>query len=288
MPKLKTETIAVTNKAGTRVSEAIEFSVSTQGVFMAKVPEHLAKDEHFVQCLQAARQTGLDADWGATEIDKPRTHTYLTSKALDTLSKVMTEALRRLIEVEVTVERVILYSTSFNVSFVTLPDGSIAPNGSYGDGYEWSDTNIFGCPQDNSKHFLVGFWARVYDRTTYKRGDKEVSEYKSVSDSMTGGESDEPIRKLNGFPRLNFKIDSSGNGARRAVRMHGSPISYKEMPYTPEAAEFFANMLLSMCELARRFESFFGDKDRLQIAINSGAGLLTNAAAQEPTAQGVA
>lgn len=48
------------------------------------------------------------------------------------------------------------------------------------------------------------------------------------------------------------------------------------MPYTDEAAQFFYESMMAMCELGRRFKNFFGDEANVLAAIEGrGPSLLT-------------
>ena len=45
---------------------------------------------------------------------------------------------------------------------------------------------------------------------------------------------------------------------------------YQEMPYTPEAANFFSKMLLGLCKVALELDTFFKDETKMLKAINDG------------------
>jgi hypothetical protein len=53
------------------------------------------------------------------------------------------------------------------------------------------------------------------------------------------------------------------------------------MPYTEEAAGFFYESMMAMCEIGRRFKSFFGDEANVLAAIEGrGPSLLAGPALQ--------
>jgi hypothetical protein len=144
-----------------------------------------------------------------------------------------------------------------------MPDAT--PRKDDGTGGEWADTrkkdggNVFS--SDKAKHFSVGIYAGVYRRKTHTRTSGVTVTWEHITHSSGRGDGDEWMNKLTGLCGL-----SSPKSADYL----------KQMPYTPKAAEFFYESMMAMCEIGRRFKSFFGDEANIMAAIEGrGPSLLS-------------
>jgi hypothetical protein len=269
MPKLKTETVQVSNAAGETLTLRAEISVSAHGEFRVRVPEELASDSGFMGCLSEARKAHP-----SVAIKVLQKHTYLTSSSLEPVVPILKNAARRFIDVVTSTERVILYAYRHQVKYALSSDGRVAQNGYLaGEGYVWpEETDSATIMLEDASSHMVAIWARAYDKVTHRRGDNLVISYQPISE-RNAGDYQSPALRLNAF-NTDATIPDMGNGARVRTTGNRARSDYTEIPYTDQAAEYFTRMLLSMCELARRMDEFFGDRDKLQMAIARGVPAL--------------
>lgn len=280
MPKLSTEQIVVKNAVGDTVPLTVETSVSAHGEFRVRIPSHLLTDEAFGPCLAAAQAAAKEAG-NLCAVQTLRDHTYLTGRVLEPLVPILRDAVGRWMQVETTTDLVILYHPSYRVFFCRARDGSLHGNGNTagyrsGEKCDWSDEAVFGARQGSGgPHFSVGLWARAYRRTIETRGENTVTTYSSPSSE----DADSPaLARLQAFVTYHTPEPvRTGPGARSFTtrRFGHDPIEgFRVMPYTEEAAAFFADTLTAMCVLADRMHAFMGEPAALQLAIEQRAGLL--------------
>lgn len=241
-----------TNEAG----ETLEFSgacgVSQAGEFHIQLPAELATTANAL-CVRA--------DWKTrVKVGQERVHWRVTSTTLDNAQSFVKEVLQDHLGVETTEELVICYWYESQVAYWENADGSIVPNGYWGDHRGQSTSPSEDKPQgswggtlDGSSNsdtmYRLGFAAKVFKRITHKRSNytKVVFERPESSSYERGG----PLDHLNSFiglwPKPNEKTTS--------------------VPYSDEAAVFFSRMLIGMCEMSRRLGNFLGDKEAVVAAI---------------------
>lgn len=253
MPNLKTKIISVTNAAGDRLELSFSAAVTDHGEFRLRIPDTLVEDEHFL----AAVQRGL-VKVGA--LLRLKAHTYASGREIDGLVTALRAAMVDYITVETRRDLVIVYCADLKCAFWDNPDGSISQNGYTGHkSGKWVQSKAYGDLNATRcvPAYRVGLYAKVWERITHTRGSSVRIKYEHTAN---------PI-ELNSFialsidPELIGKKDYYGN-------------TLQVMPYIPEAAAFFASVLLGLCEMARRVNSVINDGDRLALAINTGAGLI--------------
>lgn len=249
MPNLPDQTVAAKAPDGVGFEERVACNVSSEGEFSVAIPEALTE---VALSLKDMTKTGARiAYWRA---GKQRVYAKTLKAALDFLK----ECAVAFVNVETTTTRVIIYGTVTDVSFWITKAGKIYPNGaSHGEGGNWwkdrhgDRTLSFG---NHPNFFQVGLAAAVYDKVTRKRATGDTIEWLRVRD-----EDDPAITRLNSF--CGISVDPE-------IR------HMEEMPYTPEAAEFFANIMLGLCAMAKKIDDFFADRKGLMLAIRKGAKLL--------------
>lgn len=256
MPKLPDIQISVenptaTDRANRYESERFSASVDADGVFTATLPEHLSE---LARAL--ALPPGVSVGFG-------RSYWRMQGKQLDLLKHALQDLMKAWVAPTVTVERVIRYNVESHISFFEGVDGSIFPNGSfnqagYDSGGRWNDSKKYGghsAQQPSRGGYSLTIGAKVVDKKTIVRGEATKIEYARI-DNIKHDEQD-PLFLLNSW--MSFTLPEFG---------------VKEMPYTPEAALFFHQMMLGMADLSRRVQTFFHDEARLLEAISKGQLLL--------------
>ena len=253
MAKLSSKPFRHEGPSGEVLAFSADVSVDSEGVFSIVIPDDLA---------ETARGLPWDGHaqyhHGKVAVTRPRVQWRVSSKSLDSATAFVRSAMKKHLDAVVIVERVICYSHNVAVTYWEDPDGTIHPNGYAGtrreDGGRWQG-NLNA--QTTTTHFSVGLWARVFDRHTITRGEftKVIFERPADIDHL---DASSPVGRLNSFTGLHYKP--------------GELTPW--MPYTDEAAIFFADMLTRMCALARGMNEFMGSPDRIQVAIKSGGANL--------------
>jgi hypothetical protein len=234
------------NHAGEVMEFSALCSVGQDGVFSINIPDELA------ETAKAMRDP-------LVSVSQQRVHWRVSARTLEAATRFVNAAIDEHLAVEVKVELVICYAHNVKVAYFENADGSIHPNGYFGN-YEGGPGNTWkgklNGSSDQDDAFSVAFVARAFERTTFIRPNQT----KIVFGRPDAAHHDDgPLGRLNGF---------AGLGRFQP----GKATAW--VPYTDEAAEFFTKMMLGMCDLARKLEQFIDDKDALQIAIQRGAPLL--------------
>jgi len=164
------------------------------------------------------------------------------------------------LSVETTTQRVIVYGQQTAVAFWQGEDQKIYPSGAYkvnGTWRKFQDGLLEG--NDHTNFYTLGVSAVVFDKVTSHRPSGDTVHYERVridlDDANTQAEKD--ICWLNGFVRLSIDPEDS---------------QFKQMPYTPEAASFFLQLMLQICRMADSMEKFLTDDRILQLAIKNTFG----------------
>ena len=266
MPKLTNHAFSVSTADGQRYKFESEIHVSTDGEFSCTVPDYLV--------------TTLDAVGKPFNQRQPIRYTrrlkvnhraYAPSKA--DLLVYVNAAHAEYYKAEEITELLICYDWFAEVSYFIRPDGSICENGrapgaQHDAGGKWAEhngregTRITGSG-GQVDHYSVGVFAAVYKRVTYRRASGDTVTYvRLYSDSAIPQEMDW-ARRLVGFCGLSQPKEAK---------------FLKHMPLTEEAAKFFFESMLAMCEIGRRFKNFFGDEANVLAAIEGrGPSLLSGA-----------
>lgn len=266
MPKLTNHTFGITTQDGQRHHFESEIHVSTDGEFSCTVPEYL---------VEALRSVGEGSNKFKPTLYVQRLkvnhRAYAPSKA--ELLKFVDEAHQQHHQAEVTTDLIICYDWFAEVSYWLNPDGTMAANGAMpdathrkddGSGGEWAVHELRSgqtiCANYTANHFSVGVYAAIHKRTTYTRASGSTVTWKRINQFGSEESLGEWGAKLTGLCGLSAPK---------------SPDYLRQMPYTDEAAKFFYESMMAMCEIGRRFKSFFGDEANVIAAIEGrGPSLL--------------
>lgn len=251
MPALPKQQIFEEHVDGTSFSAKVDASVTVDGVFSLGIPPELESIAYAIK----------DKDGAHIGQHNSNCPYRIYGKTLAACKNFLGECALQYLSATETTVRVIVYRTQIDVSAWIGKDKKLYPNGSLeeGDGGTWWEPKTqHGISSTNRvEQYGIGIAARVYDKITTTRKSGEVIRWEEVDRD----EEDTAIKFLNGFNSL--AIDPE--------REH----SLKEMPYTPEAAQFFTKVMLGLCQLGMNIDAFFGDEKRLLGAIASGQSLLT-------------
>jgi hypothetical protein len=267
MPKLTNHIFALTTDDKQRHHFDSEIHVSTEGEFSCTVPDYLIPALDVIAKAQTTSSQKFK-----TEKLKVNYRAYAPSKA--ELLRFVDQAHEQHHKAVVTVDLIICYDWFAEVNYWLNPDGTMAANGSMpdavrreddGTGGEWADNRRkeggHVSATDTIKHFSVGVYANIFKRKTHTRTSGVSVTWERVLHAEGKNPEDEWMNKLSGLCGL---------------ATPKSPEYLKQMPYTPEAAKFFYESMMAMCEIGRRFKSFFGDEANVIAAIEGrGPSLLS-------------
>ena len=247
MPSLPARQIQAEGNDGTKFTATIGIDVLGDGTFSIELPPEL---EVIAKKLKVPNAHVGYARMGA------KARVYATE--LNAGIRLIRDAAEDYLRAEEVTERVICYTACINVSFWEEPDKQVAPNGCGRKGQWWSSKlhgqQFDACHRLDS--FDVGIAAKVFDKITTKRTSGDTVRYVQVE--REGHDlTDDPAQLLNGWTTLDVN-------AERA----------RQMPYTPEAALFFNDLLKTLCTMARSLDSFIGDEKKLKLAIAQRTQLL--------------
>lgn len=267
MPKLTNHIFALTTEDKQRHHFESEIYVSTEGEFSCTVPDYLIPALDVIAKAENTFSKKLK-----TEKLKVNYRAYAPSKA--ELLRFVEKAHEQHHKAVVTTDLIICYDWFAEVNYWLNPDGTMSANGGMpdatprnddGSGGNWADTrkkdggSIFAT--DTVKHFSVGIYAGVFKRMTHTRTSGVTVVWERIQHSEGKRSGDEWMNNLTGLCGL-----SSPKSAEHL----------KQMPYTPEAAKFFYESMMAMCEIGRRFKGFFGDEANVIAAIEGhGPSLLS-------------
>jgi len=269
MPKLTNHTFSMETEDGHSHSFESEIHVSTDGEFSCTVPEYLVD-----ALATVGKASTKDHRAPARYVQKLRTNYRAYSPSKAELLAYVNESHRQFYEAVVTVELIICYDWYAEVNYWLNPDGTMAANGTMADavsrnhdgtGGNWSEhhlrTGLPICANYTTQHYSVGIYAAVHKKKTYTRASgatvtwERITQFDSVSTMSEWGV------KLSGLVGL--------SAPKSPDRLH-------QMPYTEEAARFFYESMMAVCEIGRRFKNFFGDERNVMAAIaGTGPSLLS-------------
>ena len=251
MPALPPQIIKAEADDGAEFVYKAQASVTNEGHFSLQVDERiesivcrLLNSSKFPRCGMAGQRAGCMA----------RIHADTLKDAVALLEA----AAKEYITATEVKERVIKYGAHLRCSFYVGPDGAIHTNGHMSrqstggrnEGMWWiPKSNKRGnlTSQDQLEEYSVGLTAKVFDKITTKRSSGDTVRYEHPHD-----EDDVALTNLNSFVGL-WPDPKQGD--------------LKEMPYTPEAAEFFTGILLTICKMCQGLDAFIADDARLKAAI---------------------
>lgn len=260
MAKLKPIDFKFAAVAGEPLVFRSEVTVSdTNGEFALTIPDVL--EEVSNQVLQSHGKV-----YGVT-VSRPRTNLRVEGAVLDSCKRFIEHVAKDFLRCDVTEELVIVYGVNNKVAYVKDDAGQLYENGyACHRQYDKGTARWHGklSATTGTSHYQVGMAARVFKKLTYSRSSGQSVKYERVD-----GDDTQPwLSRLNGFVGLTLS-----SADPRALD------SMSQMPYTEDAARFFYNNMMAMCQLADRIDAFFGDRAELQKAIEGQAPLMLPAAA---------
>lgn len=279
MPRVDSAQYDYIDQNGARQVLRVPYDVNAEGVFTTMVPEWLVEN---VKALRNA-----EPRWHSVSMQQLPKNFRIAGGQLAPLKSLIEAALREFSAPEVHTELVIRYAITTEAAAWELPDGRLAANGRVGEQI-WRDSpsesnscNTASAGADGygawpkelrsihaTKSARGGYMTRVgavvQRKVTTTRGQAIKVEYQPIYDATAT--EDPAIWRLNSFV---------GMGMDDTVRspFDGSFHS-QEMPYSPEAADFFYSVILGVAQLALRLERFFGDQATLIAHIQKGTPLL--------------
>ncbi|KVP65638.1 hypothetical protein WJ96_04525 [Burkholderia ubonensis] len=200
------------------------------------------------------------------QVTRPRTNLRVEGAVLESCKRFIEHLAKDFLHCDVKEELVIVYGVSNKVAYVKDDAGHL-----YENGYACRDQYVNRTARwrgtlnatTGSSYYQVGMAARVFKKLTYTRSSGQSVKYARVD-----GDDTQPwLSRLNSFVGLSL----SSSDERTLSRMD-------QMPYSEDAARFFYNSMMAMCQLADRIDAFFGDRAVLQQAIEGQAPLLLPAA----------
>lgn len=212
--------------AGINYCEKFTPKVDRNGVFSVELPDHLLPI-HISLGEKEKSATGFK-----------RHGTAATSNTLDSLKADLRACLDEYHKSEISEEAVILYRFTRDAHYVISDDGRVFPEGNaadaagypYGKRSQWAP-DLPGArtfSTDTVSAYSVGFAAKVYLKRTFKRATATTVDYERWEGEGAQG------KRLNSFARV-WMTEST-----RSPHDRPKP-GVLEMPYTEEAAKFFAD-----------------------------------------------
>jgi len=218
-------------KTPTRVDPA-------SGTFGIQIPEEL-EDQKFD--LETESHMSIYGSRGKRWLQGP--NLQLLKKAIETM-------LQRHVDVEITTTRVIVYRYATTARYWKTSEGLIYSNGHISGGEvrgSWQGSDESG-HLDSTDLYSVGFIAKVLDMHESKRGTIVTRKFETPKVKDHFDHSD-PIVRLNGFVHVHLEDVET---------MH-------RVPYTPEAAQRFYEIMIAMCMLADRLKRLGNPVDMAKI-----------------------
>ncbi|SER22150.1 MULTISPECIES: hypothetical protein [Pseudomonas] len=261
MPKLTKHVFIEKTEDGHKQQFESDIYASTDGEFSCTVPDYL------VPALVAVGKRHKNPGQSrCTNKLKVNHRAYAASKA-DLISYV-NEAHKDFYKAEVITDILICYDWFADVNYFVRPDGTICENGNapgagHGSGGGWAESkkrNASYMEHGQVNHFSVGVFAAVYKRKCFRRPSGETIKFERVFSESDIAPEMEWSRRLVGFCGLSQPRD---------------PMNMASLPLNEGAARFFFDSMLAMCEIGRRFQYFFSNKERVEAAMNgNGISLL--------------
>lgn len=248
MPNLCKDTFRFEPKAGEPLEFTSTIDVTAQGIFRAILPPEL---------LEVVPVVLRQEPFSVCRIEAGKVNTRLAAPTLDLLRKAIGAAGNEWASCEETIETVILYAHDLRVSYNQTEDGAIHPNGYTPDGTKGKWRGKLNATERDT-HYRIGFAATVREKITYRRAGSTAVKYQRPPRQDGDHRYPESYHdKLLAFAGL--RIEPSG---------------MQEMPYTEEAAKFFYEIMVGLCAMADRIETFFADQNQVHQAIRQGRSIL--------------
>lgn len=229
-------------------------SVSKYGDFSVVFPDYLVPS---MRALVAKGERGFQD----CSIGKGPKNWIAGGKNLDRLKALLQAAADDYLSATISDEVVILYGTDSRVAYAIDKDGSLQPNGSLCKGdwnkgeARWAKSEL--SASRGAEFYSIAAVAVIAKKSSCSRPTGTVVKYSRVM-HRDADELGEWAAKLGGFTGIGIDLEH---------------YRLEEMPYTEEAARFFTLLLLGLCELDRRLQSFMGDRTKLLQVIAEGGPL---------------
>lgn len=257
MAKLKSERFSVSNQAGDKLEFVSDVTVDGNGSFNMTIPELMLEIEP--DFVSISHEFSCAQEWigKRIKITRPRNNYRISSLRLSDCREFIEMVLKKLLDVEIEEEVVILYGVKADYSAWELESGELVPNGYFGSSEtgKWRG-NLGGT--NHSQQYSIGVGAEVKKKITYHRGASvrvkyERPDYPNFQHNSWG-------EKLNAIVGIHINDDERGR--------------FKEMPYSDDAAKFFYDTIMGLAEMGRKLESFFGDDGAVAAMIENKSQLL--------------
>lgn len=242
--KLKDTWIEVDGPGGATFKYKASTTVTEGGVFSIELHDDLADIAEALKPQAYAKGCPVSLNYNYKKW-------WVTAQRLNDAAAFIKMCADDLLKCETKVERIIVYGYRLQIHFWKNADGTIEVNGAGASDGGWFKGSHQAFSTDRVPFYSVGFAARVMDKKFFIRASGTTVEYDLVRDSK-----EEAIHFLNSMVHLD--VDPSHEQ------------DYKQMPYTPEAAQFFTSVMVNMCKLADQIHGFFSDEARLLETIHSG------------------
>lgn len=275
MPKVKSINIKHESKSGEAIEFKSDITVDGDGVFAVTFPEEYELD------ISANKLKGC-------KITQPRKHMRVESTSMDDAIRSIDEGIKSLLSTEVRYEPVIWYKYENNCFYaIETKSGQIFPNAltaetkteeDYGRDGSIEHSNAVRRQQQfkgnigKKQPFAVIIQAQAMLKVTYSSKSGERVEYRRMDQYIDGTRTQDNHWGDDAWTYLSINDEYGqllNSFNHTDLTKHDT-----EMPYTPSAARFFYEAMLSMCALAQKFEQFFSDESNVMKAIESNAQLL--------------
>lgn len=277
MPKLTNHLFLHTTSDGLKYQFESEIHVNVEGEFSCTVPEYLMES---LSAVGKERSKQKGTAFYAKQL-KVNHRAFAQSKA--DLIHYVDEAHRQHYQAEVTHDLIICYDWFSEVSYWLNPDGTMSANGSMpdaaqrhndGTGGNWVEHRSKSGTSINATntvhHFSVGLFASVVKRTSHTRLSGTNVTWERIS--QFGNRSD--------LGEWGFKLTGLCG-----ISPPKSPEHLRQMPYTEDAAKFFYESMMAMCEMGHHFKAFFGDESNVMAAIEGNGQFLLGGPSTAPGGQ---
>lgn len=185
---------------------------------------------------------------------------YFVSGSLKDLIGIVDSLVKEYVSTTIVSENLIIrYSIQTQCTYVITDDGDIGPNGHYssipGD-EKWKSGTVRTYANDKTPYGLQVFAKPLVKRVLRYKSGKMKDEYSYVTMAGKGA-----------FTGEFYKLDEHGKWLDDVVGI-GPVGPVKEMPYSEKMAEFFVNMIKSICKLNERIKDYIEPDALMQLAEN--------------------
>lgn len=250
MPKVRTELV---KKIADNVEFKYDIHVNTDGEFYTTLPEKAVLMFENASIVLPANPNRREGKRG-----------YIIRDTINELTEAVNDLVKEYLSTTIIYEALIIrYSIHTTCTYVKTPDGDIGPNGHYAgdwEGDKWLGGTRKVFANDSEPYGLEVFVKPLVKRILRYKSGNEKTEYSYLHSAG---------RMVNGKP---FKLGEYGKWLDAIVGI-GPAGNEKEMEYSEKMAEFFVNMIKSICKLNERIKDHI-EPEALIALMNSGQKLL--------------